>query len=150
MPGSEGPRSLGRWRVGSWSLPSGAVRRLVPLLVVALSACHSAAPTPTTAPGSTTSTTIVNDTCSLLARDAATYLEVVIQVLNDTPTDVFTDRSQWPEALIALQQQGDDIDSRAVAMRCDRAEMQAAVFALADVDPQSSLARYLAELLGLG
>ncbi|OFW66319.1 MAG: hypothetical protein A2Z12_09745 [Actinobacteria bacterium RBG_16_68_21] len=127
------------------------MRRLIPLFVLLLGACNSAAPTPTTAPpGPTTTTTIVGDTCERLAQDAADYLEVVVQVLNETPTDVFTDRSQWPEALVALTQQGTDLDARSDAMRCDPADMQAAVFALADIDPKSPLARYLAELLGLG
>ena len=124
---------------------------IAPLLALSLAACTSAAPAPTTAPpGPTTTTTIVNDTCSLLAQDAASYLEVVIRVLDETTTDVFVDPTQWPEALVALQQQGQDLDTRAAAMRCDRGAMQAAVFALVEIDPNSALARRLAELLGVG
>lgn len=128
----------------------GAVKRLVPVLALWLTACTSAAPTLTTAPpGPTTTTTIVNDTCEQLARDAADYLEVVVRVLDETSAEVLADPARWPEALVALQQQGSVLDRRAEAMRCDRADMQAAVFALADIDPRSPLARYLAELLGL-
>jgi hypothetical protein len=126
------------------------VKRFVPLLVVVLAACDSAAPTPTTAPpGPTTTTTIVNDTCAHLAQDAADYLEVVAQVLDDTPTEVFADTSQWPEALVALEQQGHDLDVRANAMRCDRGEVQRAAFGLAHIDPKSPLGRHLAEVLGI-
>lgn len=127
-----------------------SVKRIVPVLALVLTACQSAAPTPTTAPpGPTTTTTIVNDTCARLAEDAADYLELVIQVLDDTPTEVFVDESQWTEALVALEQQGADLDIRAEAMRCDRAELQAAAFGLAKVDPQGALGRHLAEVLGL-
>jgi len=126
------------------------VKRLLPALAIVLAACSSAAPAPTTAPpGPTTTTTIFRDTCERLAQDAADYLEVVVQVLDDTPTDVFTDPEQWPEALVALQQQGADLDTRAQAMECDPAAIQEAAFAGAQIDPKSALGVYLADLLGI-
>jgi hypothetical protein len=126
------------------------VKRLLPALAVVLAACSSAAPAPTTAPpGPTTTTTIFRDTCDRLASDAADYLEVVVQVLDETPTDVFTDPARWPEALVALQQQGADLDTRAQAMECDPAAIQAAAFAAAKIDPKSALGVHLADLLGI-
>ncbi len=126
------------------------MKRLVPLLALAIAACSSAAPAPTTAPpGPTTTTTIFRDTCGRLAEDAADYLEVVVQVLDETPTDVFTDEGEWPEALVALQQQGADLDARAEVMACDPAAIQEAAFAAAKIDPKSALGVHLADLLGI-
>lgn len=129
--------------------------RRLPLLILALvltvAACDSSTPSiPTTAPGSTTSTTIEDDTCARLAQDTAKYLETVVEVLDIVTLDELRDREAWPEALIALEQQGEDLDIRSDAMRCDRAEVQATAFRIARLDPDSDLARYLLDLFEAG
>lgn len=146
---------------GAWSLasggagyPRGAVSRRLPILAVAVilvvTACDSGPATPTTAAPGTPSTTIENDTCSRLAVDTARYLESLIEVLDDVTLEETREREQWPEGLVALQQQGEDLDTRATAMRCDRGEVQTAAFLAADLDPDSDLARYLLTLMGRG
>jgi hypothetical protein len=128
-----------------------AVKRVALLLVVLVAACDSGTvPTPTTAPpGPTTTTTIVNDTCDRLASDMAVWLEMLIEVLDDTPAQVVADPEAWPEALVALQQQGGPLDARGAAMECDPGALQAEAFRLADLDPDSATSRYLMGLLGL-
>lgn len=117
-------------------------------LVVA--ACDSGTATPTTSPPGvpTTTTTIEDDTCGRLAADTATYLETLIEVLDQVTLDEARDPSAWPEALIALEQQGHDLDARAAEMRCDPGQVQTAAFLAADLDPDSDLARYLLALMG--
>ena len=124
-------------------------RRLVltALLTLALASCDSGTVSPTTSlPG--TSTTIENDTCARLAADTARYLETLIEVLDEVTLDQTRDRAQWPEALLAMEEQGKDLDSRAEEMRCDIGEIQTAAFLAADLDPDSDLARYLLALMG--
>jgi hypothetical protein len=120
-------------------------------IIVLLVACDSGTiPTPTTAPpGPTTTTTIVNDTCDRLAGDMAGWLEVLIEVLDDTPAQVVADPEVWPEALVALQQQGGPLDARRAALDCDPGALQADAFRRADLDPDSATSRYLMELFGL-
>ena len=129
-----------------------AVYRPIAVLVLAvlLTACDSSPAIPTTAPPDrpSTTTTIDNDTCGRVAQDTARYLETVILVLDRVTLDEVRDRDAWPEALIALQQQGEDLDTRADALRCDPADLQATAFQLARLDAESDLARYLLELLG--
>lgn len=131
---------------------SRVVKRAVILIVFVLAACDSGTtvPTPTTAPpGPTTTTTIVNDTCDRLAEDMAEWLEVLIEVLDATPAQVVADPEVWPEALVALQQQGGALDARGAALECDPGALQAKAFRQADLDPDSATARYLMGLLGL-
>jgi hypothetical protein len=134
-------------------LPSLLVERssLIPILLVSLVvlvACDSGTVSPTTTPPGVTSTTIENDTCTRLARDTATYLQTLIEVLDQVTVDEIRDREAWPEALQAMEQQGKDLDSRAAEMRCDPGEVQTAAFLAADLDPDSDLARYLLTLMG--
>jgi hypothetical protein len=112
-------------------------------------ACTPSTPTLTTAPPGAPTTTIARDSCDRLVEDAVRYLELVVEVLDDTALGDFRDRDEWPEALLALQQQGQDLDTRAQAMGCDPAAVQARVFSDARLRPDSGLARYLLELLGL-
>ena len=116
--------------------------------VLVLAACDSGTVSPTTAPPGVTTTTIENDTCARLARDTATYLETLIEVLDQVTLDEIRDREAWPESLQAMEQQGKDLDSRAEDMRCDRGEVQTAAFLAADLDPDSDLGRYLLDLMG--
>ena len=80
----------------------------------------------------------------------ADYLESLMEVLDQTTLDEIRDRDSWPEALVALKQQGSDLDARSAAMRCDPAAVQAAAFDAARLDPESDLALYLLDLLGRG
>jgi len=130
------------------------VPRRLPILAVAavivIAACDTGPAIPTTAdPGTpSTTTTIENDTCGRLAADTARYLESLVEVLDEVTLEEIRDREQWPEGLVALEQQGKDLDARAGAMRCDPAEVQTAAFLVADLDPDSDLARYLLALMG--
>lgn len=121
-------------------------------LLVALiaTACDSGTTTPTTSPPGvpTTTTTIENDTCGRLAEDTARYLESVVEVLDDATLAETRDPALWPEGLVALEQQGKDLDARSEKMRCDRGEVQTAAFLAADLDADSELAHYLLQLLG--
>ena len=130
---------------------SRVVKRAVVLIVFALAACDSGTVAPTTAPpGPTTTTTIVNDTCDRLAEDMAVWLEVLIEVLDETPAQVVANPEVWPEPLVALQQQGEPLDARGAALDCDPGALQAEAFRRADLDPDSATSRYLMGLLGLG
>lgn len=132
----------------------GAVHRIIPVVFVAtlLAACNSSPAIPTTAPpdAPSTTTTIDNDTCGRVAQDSARYLETLIVVLDRVTLAETRDRDAWPEALIALEQQGEDLDARTDALRCDPADIQATAFHLARLEPRSDLGRYLLELLGRG
>ncbi|HEX5630401.1 MAG TPA: hypothetical protein VFY15_01950 [Acidimicrobiia bacterium] len=120
---------------------------LATLVVLAVAACDSGTVSPTTSvPG--TSTTIDNDTCSRLAADTARYLETLISVLDQVTLAETRDREQWPEALLAMEEQGRDLDARAEELRCDPGEVQTAAFLAADLDPNSDLSRYLLTLMG--
>ena len=120
----------------------------VAALMLVIAACDSGTVSPTTSQPGETTTTIDNDTCARLARDTATYLETLIEVLDQVTLEETRDREAWPEALQAMEQQGKDLDSRAAEMRCDRGEVQTAAFLAADLDPDSDLARYLLGLMG--
>jgi len=123
---------------------------LAALVVVMAMGCDSGTSTPTTSPPGvpTTTTTIENDTCGRLAQDTARYLEVVVEVLDEATLAETADPALWPEGLLALEQQGKDLDARSEKMRCDRAEVQTAAFLAADLDADSELAHYLLQLLG--
>jgi len=126
------------------------VKRAVILLALALVACDSSTPTPTTAPpGPTTTTTIQNDTCERLAADMADWLEVFIEVLDQTSAQDVADPERWPEPVVAMFQEGDALDARGAALECDPGALQADAFRRASLDPDSELARYLMGLLGL-
>lgn len=114
-------------------------------------ACEPSQPTLTTAPPGvpTTTTTIVRDNCDRLAADAAAHLDTVVRVLDTTPLESFRDPGEWPEAIVALKQQGEDLDRRMDALGCDPAEVQARAFSRVRVRPDSGLSRLLIELLGL-
>ena len=101
----------------------------------------------TVAPDATT-TTVPDDTCQRLATDTARYLELVVEVISDTPVDEFRDRESWPEEVAALEQQGEALDARSDRMECDPAQVQAAALAQANVEPGSGLAELLLEFLG--
>jgi hypothetical protein len=132
--------------------PAAVKSPLVAALVfgaAVLAACTASTPTLTTAPPGAPSTTIAGDTCDRLVDDTTRYFELVIEVLDDTALDDFRDRDRWPEALLALEQQGEDLDTRSRVMRCDPAVVQERVFSDARLRPDSGLARFLLELLGL-
>ncbi|OFW64657.1 MAG: hypothetical protein A2135_04050 [Actinobacteria bacterium RBG_16_67_15] len=135
----------------------GTLRSDVPIRITALivmlmvlAACDSGTVSPTTSPPGvpTTTTTIVGDTCGRLAEDTAVYLETLVEVLDEVTLDETRDRDAWPEALVAMEQQGHDLDARAAEMRCDPGQVQTAAFLAADLDPDSDLARYLLDLMG--
>jgi hypothetical protein len=139
-----------RWAPARRRVPWRIVRWLaLGLICAVVVACDTSSPTLTTAPPGAPTTTIVDDTCDRLATDVARYLELVVDVLDDTPLETFRDPDSWPEALFALQQQGEALDLRAAAMGCDPAEVQARAFARSGARPDSGLASYLLGLLGI-
>jgi hypothetical protein len=91
----------------------------------------------------------VGDTCDRLAEDMAGWFEVLIEVLDETPARTVADPEAWPEPLVALHQQGDALDARAVALVCEPGALQAEAFRRADLDPDSAVSRYLIGLLGM-
>ena len=121
------------------------------IAAVLVAACDSGTVSPTTSPPGvpTTTTTIENDSCRRLAADTAEYLETLIEVLDDVTVEQARSRDTWPEALFAMEIQGKSLDARSEEMRCDPAEIQSAAFGLAQLDPDSDLARYLLQLMGL-
>lgn len=123
--------------------------RALALACTLFAACDSSTPPLTTAPPGATPTTIAGDTCERLGDDAARYLELVVDVLDDTTLDDFRDRDRWPEALHALEEQGRDLDARSRAMRCDPAQIRERALTGARLTPDSGLAHFLLELLGL-
>ena len=126
------------------------MKRAVIVLALALVACDSPTPTPTTAPpGPTTTTTIQNDTCQRLAADMADWLEVFIEVLDQTSARDLADQERWPEPVVAMFQEGDSLDARGAALECDPGALQADAFRRASLDPDRELARYLMGVLGL-
>jgi hypothetical protein len=126
-------------------------RSLLLLAVLAVAACDSSTPAPpTTADPAlpTTTTTIPGDTCEDLAVDMAEFLDVMISVLNETSIAEFRDRTAWPEAVVALEQQGHDLDARSQTMECDLAQLQEGAFFGSDLDGEGPLSDMLLELLG--
>jgi hypothetical protein len=125
--------------------------RILAFALVLVVACDSPTiPAPTTAPpGPTTTTTIVDDTCERLAEDLATWFEILIEVLDETPAETVADPDGWPEPLVALHQQTDALDARATALECELGTLQAEAFRRADLDPDSAVSRYLMRLLGM-
>jgi hypothetical protein len=122
---------------------------LVLLCVLAVAACDPSTPTLTTMDPLASTTTLADDTCDRVATDTARYLELTVAVLDETTLDEFRDREAWPEPLLALEEQGEILDSRADRLRCDPARIQADAFAQARLEPKSGLSQYLLELWGL-
>ena len=116
-----------------------------------LLACDSGtAPTTTTFVPTTfviTTTTLPQDTCEDVVRDAARFLEDLVEQLDETSLDTFTDPERWPRELQELRQQGIALDERVAVLACDVAAVQAQAFDRADVDPDGPLADRLVELL---
>ena len=125
-------------------------RLAIAVLFLLLAACDSGTSTPTTADPNipSTTTTIENDTCGRLAVDTARYLESVVEVLDESTLAETRDRELCQEGLVALEQQGVDLDAGSTAMRCDPGQVQAAAFFAADLDPDSDLAALSPRRLG--
>lgn len=118
--------------------------------VVAMSACDSSTPkTASTVPTTfvITTTTLTEDSCEDVVRDAADFLEDLIEELDQTSLDTFTDPDAWPRELQELRQKGIALDERVSVLRCDPAAVQGAAFEAADVDPDGPLSQRLVELL---
>lgn len=117
------------------------------LLCVVLVACDSGAePGPTTST-STTTTTIDNDTCDRVGADTASYLEDLIDTLDETRLRELLDVEGWGEELRDLQRAGKDLDLRVTALRCDPIVIQQRAFAEADMTPNGPLSAELLDLL---
>ncbi len=118
-------------------------------LLVVVAACESSpvGPVGPTTSGSTTTTTIDNDTCERVADATVGYLEDLIEGLDATRLSEFTDLEEWPQELRDLRRAGKDLDLRVNALRCDPVAIQQRAFAEANLDPQGPLSEELLELL---
>lgn len=121
-------------------------------LVLLAASCDSGDSTPTTTtfvPTTfvITTTTIPSDTCDNVTADAALFLEELVEVLDETSLDTFTESERWPRELQELRQEGIALDERVGVLGCDAAAVQGGAFARADVDPDGPLADRLIELL---
>lgn len=123
---------------------------LLALALIAV-ACDTGdtAPTTTFVPTTfiITTTTLPEDTCEDVTVDAARFLEDLVEQLDETSLDTFTDPERWPRELQELRQEGIALDERVAVLGCDVPAVQAAAFDRADVDPDGALADRLVELL---
>jgi len=130
------------------------VRRIIPLaLVVLLAACSGGTgtagiSTSTAATGfSTSSTTDPGEECRRLAEDAYEYLVGVVEELAGVDPEQLSDRAQWPQALLDLEERGEALDRRAAEEGCDRGALQQAVLARASNLQATGLGMLLLDLL---
>lgn len=123
------------------------------LLLAGLLAGCSAGGLPTTTTGvpvsvSTTPTTDPGDDCRRLAEDAARYLEHALAALDGVTADQLADPSTWPEELLALQAQGEELDRRVEDLGCDLGTIQQEVILrAAELQAASPLGQLLLDLL---
>jgi len=130
------------------------VRLLIGLvLLLGLAACSGGGTIPTAPPDSTTpvSTTPTTDPgaeCRNLAEDAVAYLEDVVDGLGEVTAAQLADRGQWPEALVALEARGEELDRRSDELGCDPgAVQQEVVLRAAALEGKGPVARLLLDLL---
>lgn len=131
------------------------MKRLAPfVLVILLAACDgggstttSAGPTTTSVPIVTTPTTDPGDDCRRLADDAYEYLATVVEELQGLSVEQLSDRAQWPDALLQLESQGEELDRRAAEFGCDPGAVQQEVLVRASALQTSGLGRLLLDLL---
>lgn len=114
------------------------------LVFAACSSSTSSAPTTTT---SSTTTTIVDDTCERVGADTVSFLNRLIQVLDDTRLEEFKDRGDWPEDLIDLERSSRDLDIRVTALGCDPAKIRQRALDEANLVPGGPLSEGLIDVL---
>jgi len=102
--------------------------------------------TPTT---STTTTTIdPAKTCEDIAADAADLMADIVEELDRVGFEEFVDRNRWPAELTDLEQRGGILDQQVSQAGCDPGTVQqAALDAIAGVDPDGRIGEILLELL---
>lgn len=131
------------------------MKRLAPfVLVILLAACDGGGstttlpgPTTTSVPIVTTPTTDPGDDCRRLAEDAYDYLAAVIEELQGVSVEQLEDRAQWPDALVELEAEGEELDRRAAEFGCDPGAVQQEVLVRASALQTSGLGRLLLDLL---
>ena len=120
-------------------------------LVLIVAACVSGGSTPTTRFVPTTfiitTTTLPDDTCDHVTRDAARFLEDLVEELDETSLDTFTDQERWSRRLQELRQEGIALDERLAVLGCDVVAVQAGAFDRANLDPDGPLSDLLVDLL---
>lgn len=94
-----------------------------------------------------TTTTIINDNCELVATDTVAFLDSLIRVLDDTRLEEFKDRAAWPEDLSDLERASRDLDIRAGFLACDPALIQQRALDEANLDPRGPLSEGLIDEL---
>ena len=114
------------------------------LVFAACSSSSSSGPTTTT---SSTTTTIVDDTCERVGGDTVSFLNRLIQVLDDTRLEEFKDREDWPEDLIDLERSSRDLDIRVTALGCDPAKIRQRALDEANLVPGGPLSEGLIDVL---
>jgi hypothetical protein len=143
----EGDRAAGRSNLA-------VVRRTALLLVIVAlaAACDSGAVTTSTSSGvtiaSTTTTTMDVAACEEVTADAVAWVEELVAALDGVTYDQLVDRTQWPEALDALDTRGNELQERSDAAGCDEGLIRGAVVAAAsEMEAGSSTGRLLLELI---
>jgi hypothetical protein len=132
------------------------VIRRIPIVLVVLAvgagcdapSAETSTTTTTTAP-TTTTTLDPGLVCSDLEEIAADLLIEVVHALEEVTVEQFADKARWPEALLRLEADGVALDRAATELGCDPGTIQqAAIAAVAGMDPEGRLAPWLLELLG--
>lgn len=135
---------------------SPAVRRITTLLAVVtvVAACSGdAEPTTTSAAAfpSSTTTTIDVEVCDDLAEEAVGWLEDLVAELDGIRYEVLVDRTQWPDGLVRLDEEGGALQAESDAAGCDEGLIRGAVVAAAaGMEADGATARLLLELLAPG
>lgn len=121
-------------------------RGVLVVVFLAFVACESGTTSPTTSTSSTT-TTIENDTCERVAADTVSFLDSLIEELDDTRLAEFRDPTDWPEDLRDLERAGRDLDIRVAALGCDPTAIQQRALDEANLIPGGPLSEGLIGVL---
>jgi hypothetical protein len=116
-------------------------------VALVLGACSGDTPADSTASTSSTTTTIVGDTCERVADDAVTFIQDLLDELDRTRLVGFRERDDWSDDLVRLERLGADLDIRADVLRCDAAAIRRSVLERADLSSSGPLSEGLVEYL---
>jgi len=117
------------------------------LAVLAVGACTSDEPAGPTSSTSSSTTTIVDDTCDRVAEDTVAFVEALLAELDTTRLIEFRERADWPDELVRLERLGADLDIRVDALGCDADGIRLAVLERADLSSAGPLSEGIVEFL---
>ena len=102
----------------------------------------------TTSSSTTTTTIDPAKTCEDIAADAAVLMADIVEELERVGYEEFVDRNRWPAELTDLDQRGSILDQQVEQAGCDPGTVQqAALDAIAGVEPEGRIGEILLELL---